>query len=115
MRVLLELQSKRLGFIGLAFNENTDDLRESGLVSLLESLIGRAEAFESSTRIAGNSPYRTNDGQQNRGYASMGRPLGSNSEPKARSLRQSAGLWPSHSGSCRLFTNYLRASSLVNA
>lgn len=38
---VLELRCERLGFIGLAFKENTDDLRESPVVSMLETLIGK--------------------------------------------------------------------------
>ena len=38
---VLDLPAKRLGVIGLAFKENTDDLRESPVVSLLEQLIGK--------------------------------------------------------------------------
>jgi GDP-mannose 6-dehydrogenase len=38
---VLELPSKRLGVIGLAFKENTDDLRESPVVAMLEQLIGK--------------------------------------------------------------------------
>jgi GDP-mannose 6-dehydrogenase len=38
---VLELPAKRLGVLGLAFKENTDDLRESKVVSLLEQLIGK--------------------------------------------------------------------------
>jgi len=38
---ILDLPAKRLGVIGLAFKENTDDLRESPVVSLLEQLIGK--------------------------------------------------------------------------
>jgi GDP-mannose 6-dehydrogenase len=39
--VILELPAQRLGVIGLAFKENTDDLRESPVVALLEQLIGK--------------------------------------------------------------------------
>jgi len=38
---VLDLPARRLGIIGLAFKENTDDLRESPVVSLLEQLIGK--------------------------------------------------------------------------
>src|SRR5579864_9049460 len=38
---ILDLPAERLGVIGLAFKENTDDLRESPVVSLLEQLIGK--------------------------------------------------------------------------
>lgn len=38
---VLELPSERLGIIGLAFKENTDDLRESPVISLLEHLLGK--------------------------------------------------------------------------
>jgi GDP-mannose 6-dehydrogenase len=38
---VLDLKAKRLGIAGLAFKENTDDLRESPVVTLLEQLIGK--------------------------------------------------------------------------
>jgi GDP-mannose 6-dehydrogenase len=38
---VLDLGSQRLGIVGLAFKENTDDLRESPVVALLEQLIGK--------------------------------------------------------------------------
>ncbi|MGA8029073.1 MAG: nucleotide sugar dehydrogenase [Bryobacteraceae bacterium] len=38
---ILDLPARRLGLIGLAFKENTDDLRESPVVTLLEQLIGK--------------------------------------------------------------------------
>lgn len=40
---VLDLPARRLGVIGLAFKENTDDLRESPVVSLLEHLIGKGK------------------------------------------------------------------------
>jgi len=38
---VMDLPSERLGVFGLAFKENTDDLRESPVVVLLEHLIGK--------------------------------------------------------------------------
>jgi GDP-mannose 6-dehydrogenase len=38
---VLDLPAERIGVFGLAFKENTDDLRESPVVSLLEQLIGK--------------------------------------------------------------------------
>jgi GDP-mannose 6-dehydrogenase len=38
---VLDLGAERIGVIGLAFKENTDDLRESPVVALLEQLIGK--------------------------------------------------------------------------
>lgn len=38
---VLALPSKRTGFIGLAFKEDTDDVRESPVVTMLEQLIGK--------------------------------------------------------------------------
>ena len=41
IRLAVELPGRRLGVFGLAFKENTDDLRESPVVQLLEVLIGK--------------------------------------------------------------------------
>jgi len=38
---VLDLPAQRIGVIGLAFKEDTDDLRESPVVALLEQLIGK--------------------------------------------------------------------------
>ncbi len=44
IQAVLDLPSKHIGVIGLAFKENTDDLRESPVVGLLERLIGKGRA-----------------------------------------------------------------------
>jgi GDP-mannose 6-dehydrogenase len=41
LEAVLDLPAQRLGVIGLAFKEDTDDLRESPVVTLLEQLIGK--------------------------------------------------------------------------
>ena len=41
IQLALELPGERIGVFGLAFKENTDDLRESSVVQLLETLIGK--------------------------------------------------------------------------
>ncbi len=38
---MLDIPAGRIGVIGLAFKENTDDLRESPVVAMLEQLIGK--------------------------------------------------------------------------
>ncbi len=40
---VLDLHSQKLGIVGLAFKEDTDDLRESPVVSMLEQLIGKGK------------------------------------------------------------------------
>ena len=41
VQVVLDLPQSRIGFFGLAFKENTDDLRESPVIHLLEQMIGK--------------------------------------------------------------------------
>jgi GDP-mannose 6-dehydrogenase len=41
IQTVLELPAQRIGVVGLAFKENTDDLRESPVVTMLEYLIGK--------------------------------------------------------------------------
>jgi len=41
LQAIMELPARRIGVFGLAFKENTDDLRESPVVTLIEQLIGK--------------------------------------------------------------------------
>jgi len=41
VQTILDLPSGRIGVYGLSFKENTDDLRESPVVSLIETLLGK--------------------------------------------------------------------------
>ncbi|PWT99267.1 MAG: GDP-mannose dehydrogenase [Terriglobia bacterium] len=41
LQAVMDLPARRIGVFGLAFKENTDDLRESPVVTLLEQLIGK--------------------------------------------------------------------------
>jgi GDP-mannose 6-dehydrogenase len=41
IRDVLELPGKRIGIFGLAFKEDTDDLRESPVITIIEHLIGK--------------------------------------------------------------------------
>jgi GDP-mannose 6-dehydrogenase len=43
IQAVMDLNAPRIGVIGLAFKENTDDLRESPAVTLLEHLIGKGK------------------------------------------------------------------------
>jgi GDP-mannose 6-dehydrogenase len=61
IRAVLDLPPQRLGVFGLAFKENTDDLRESPVVTLLEQLIGKGRdvrVFDPHIRI--DQIYGTN-------------------------------------------------------
>jgi GDP-mannose 6-dehydrogenase len=44
IREVLELPGKRIGIFGLAFKEDTDDLRESPVIAIIEHLIGKGRA-----------------------------------------------------------------------
>jgi GDP-mannose 6-dehydrogenase len=44
VRALLELPVERIGFYGLSFKENTDDLRESPVITVLETLLGKGRS-----------------------------------------------------------------------
>ena len=41
LQLITSLGKKRIGFLGMAFKPDTDDLRESPLVSVIESLLGK--------------------------------------------------------------------------
>jgi GDP-mannose 6-dehydrogenase len=41
VEIILQLKRKRIGVVGLAFKPNTDDLRESPMVAVVETLIGK--------------------------------------------------------------------------
>jgi len=61
LEAVLDLPAQRIGVIGLAFKENTDDLRESPVVALLEQLIGKGRdvrVFDPHVRL--DSIYGTN-------------------------------------------------------
>jgi GDP-mannose 6-dehydrogenase len=46
IRDVFELPGKRIGIFGLAFKEDTDDLRESPVVAMIEHLIGKGRAVK---------------------------------------------------------------------
>ena len=41
IQMIISLGKKRVGFLGMAFKPDTDDLRESPLVEVIETLIGK--------------------------------------------------------------------------
>ena len=56
IHAVLDLPARRIGVIGLAFKEDTDDLRESPVVTMLEQLIGKGRevrVFDPHIRLDG--------------------------------------------------------------
>jgi len=45
IQMIMHLRKKRIGFLGMAFKPDTDDLRESPLVSVIETLLGKGYAI----------------------------------------------------------------------
>jgi len=61
IHAVLDLGASRIGIIGIAFKENTDDLRESPVIDLLERLIGKgANVRAYDPHITLDSIYGTN-------------------------------------------------------
>jgi GDP-mannose 6-dehydrogenase len=46
LRDVIELPGKRIGIYGLAFKEDTDDLRESPVIAIIEHLIGKGRTIK---------------------------------------------------------------------
>ena len=46
IREILELKGTRIGIFGLAFKEDTDDLRESPVITIIEHLIGKGRSVK---------------------------------------------------------------------
>jgi GDP-mannose 6-dehydrogenase len=44
VHAVLDVPAERIGVFGLAFKENTDDLRESPVIALLETLLGKGRS-----------------------------------------------------------------------
>ena len=56
IQTVIDLPARRIGIYGLAFKENTDDLRESPVLELLEQLMGKGKelaVFDPHVRIEG--------------------------------------------------------------
>ena len=52
---LVSLNKKKLGFLGLSFKEDTDDLRESPIVQVIESMLGKGfsiSIFDENVKLA---------------------------------------------------------------
>ena len=61
IRAIVSMPAKKVGFYGLAFKEETDDLRESPVIEIIEYLIGKgrdARIFD--PRIQINAIYGSN-------------------------------------------------------
>jgi len=48
IEAVLETKKRRIGIVGLAFKQGTDDLRESPMVAVVEALIGKGATCASS-------------------------------------------------------------------
>jgi len=57
IRQVLALPGKRIGIFGLAFKEDTDDLRESPVVAIIEHLIGKGRAVRIFDRTFSSTRY----------------------------------------------------------
>ena len=62
MRAVLDLKAERLGIFGLAFKENTDDLRESPVIALLEHLIGKGRDIKVFDRTSSSIRFTARTG-----------------------------------------------------
>jgi GDP-mannose 6-dehydrogenase len=61
IRTVLDADAQRIGVIGLTFKEDTDDLRESPVVNLLEYMIGKGRAVRIfDAHVSLDSIYGTN-------------------------------------------------------
>jgi GDP-mannose 6-dehydrogenase len=55
IQMIMGLGKKRIGFLGMAFKPDTDDLRESPLVSVIETLLGKGYAIRIYDRYVSTS------------------------------------------------------------